>query len=61
MNDTKMNETSVKYENYNQAYLWRSPPSNYAPSEISYFFDMLNNSLTGSYEWFSISRDPVVN
>ena len=44
-----MNETKVKYVNYDQAYLWKSPFSDYAPSEISYFFDMPNNSLTGSY------------
>ena len=45
-----MNETKVKYVNYDQADLWRLPSSDYALSEISYFFDMPNNSLTGSYE-----------
>jgi hypothetical protein len=56
-----MNETKVKYIIYDQAYLRRSPSSEYAPSGTSYFFDMPSNSLTESYQWFSISRDPIVN
>ncbi len=38
-----------------------SPEVEYAPSGTSYFFYMPSNSLTESYQWFSISRDPLVN
>jgi hypothetical protein len=45
-----MNEIEVKYIIYDQAYLRRSPSSEYAPTVTSYFFYIPSNSLTESYQ-----------